>query len=628
MTVTDLPVVCNFSKRKETPVFVLPTLGQHLKRIYGSTFIRGKGLWLFPAYYPIFKDVVRDIKLVVPNVQFSDKAKEHIEAMQKLDRLVTSGGLNYRDDFTFVTQPYAHQEEALKFALAFPRCGIFYDMGLGKTKVAIDLIRHEQQKTLVLVPSVGTDIWVREIAFHSGGELRAIALSGTPAKRKKLLKDTRDVDVLIVSYDTAKREHDRLIKDFPYRIIIADESHFLRGYKSARTKCAHSLASQAYRRIIMSGTPSLGNPLHLWGQLAFLAPYLPAKDFWTFRNRYCIVGTTAGYYLPEKVRRNMIVGFKNLDQLNAKVQKISIRKKKEDCLDLPERTIQDIYFDIEGDQRKAYNDLVENIAIEIEQAEDVLQPDNAAIAIQKLLQVLSGFFIVPLPNICDGCKHVAACVEEGAKPYTKRCHVKQKPPPQRIHDLKANPKLRALEELLESILAEDRNKCIIWAWYRHELFMIENLLQQKEIKYLRIDGSNSSKGPEYAQKFDEDPSIRIWLAQVNTGVALTLTAASYMVYYNLPYDLGAYQQAMDRNYRIGQKRPVFVYRLLCKGSVLEYVARTLSQKRNIADTLTDDIKCAICEKSLFCVAQGIRPFSEECVYQSKTARVRIRPKIL
>jgi SNF2 family DNA or RNA helicase len=85
---------------------------------------------------------------------------------------------------------------------------------------------------------------------------------------------------------------------------------------------------------------------------------------------------------------------------------------------------------------------------------------------------------------------------------------------------------------------------------------------------------------------------------------------------------------MDRNYRIGQDRPVFVYQLICKGSVLEYVATSLDQKKDIAATLTDDINCVICKNGLVCVANGIRPFTEKCLYKTKTARVIIKPKKL
>jgi len=628
MADTAEPVVCNVTHWRGTPVFALPSLGQYLNRIYGATFIQGKGFWLFPAYYPVFENVVHDIDLVVPGVRYTDKALEHIASMRELHEQVNNGEVVYGDDFEFVTSPYAHQEEALKFALALPRCGIFYDMGLGKTKIVVDLIRHEQKKTLVLSPSVGVDVWLRESEVHSGGALNAVALKGTAKKRAKMLDElSRDADIIIVSYDTAKREHDNLVDKFPYEMIVADESHFLRGHKSARTKCAQSLASRAHRRVILSGTPSLGNPLHLWGQLAFLAPYLPAKDFWTFRKRYCITGESSNYRLPAKVRKNMIVGFKNLDHLNTKVQKMAVRRKKEDCLDLPERTIQDIHFDIVGDQRGTYNKFVDSLSVELENGE-AYEVANAAVSIQKLLQVLSGFFIVPPPNICDGCKHIAKCVDDGVKPYTKRCHVQKKAPDTKIQDLKSNPKMFALEEQLDGILAEDRNKCIVWGWFRHELDMIEAMLKKKDIGYLRIDGSNSTKGSEYSQKFNEDPTIKVWLAQVSTGVALTLTAASYMIYYNLPYDLGSYQQAMDRNYRIGQERPVFVYRLVCRDSVLEYVAASLSQKKNIADTLTDVINCITCKYGLICMANGVQPFQEGCRYKTKTARVRIKPKKL
>jgi len=629
MTIPSGPVVCTVSTLRGTPVFVLPAVGSHLKRIYGATFSQSMGMWLFPAYYPFYENVLHDIEVVLSEVKFTDKALEHIEAMKRLGESLESGTIQYREDFSFVTPPYAHQEEALKFAIANLRCGIFYDMGLGKTKAAIDLIRHTEVPALVLAPSVGVDVWVQEAELHSGSELRVVALKGTPAKRKKMLAQIKNdgADLVAVSYDTAKRDHDTLIDVYPYEMIIADESHYLRSYKSARTKCAQSLASRASRRVIMSGTPSLGNPLHLWGQLAFLGPYIPAKDFWTFKKRYCITGESKSSYLPARVRKNMVVGFKNMDHLNEKVSSVAIRRKKEDCLDLPERVTQDVFFEVRGDQRKAYNKFASQVAVELSSGEEYTA-EGAAVALQKLLQVLSGFFMVPPPNICDGCKHLAACVDAGAKPYTKSCHVAKKAPPVKIQDLKSNPKLDALEELLDGVLAEDRNKCIIWGWFRHELDMIEQLLKEKDVKYFRVDGSNSTKGPEYAKKFNEDDSVKVWLAQVSTGVALTLTAASYMVYYNLPYDLGAYQQSMDRNYRIGQKNAVFVYRLVCKDSVLEYVAASLGQKKDIAATLTDDINCVFCKNSLMCVADGVRPFTDGCIYKSKTSRVLIRPKKL
>jgi len=630
MTEAPTTVVCNVTKWRGTPVFVLPALGKKLKRIFGATFLQDRGIWMFPAFYPFYMDVLHDIGIVVPEVQYTQRAQDHIDAMNALHEAVRMDKIAFREDFSFVTEPYEHQKEGLRFALVHPRCALFYDMGLGKTKIVIDTIRHEGSRALVLSPSVAVSVWDNEAAVHSGGALRVGILSGTPSKRQKLWDaGLGENDIVVTSFDLAKKEHDAIITQFKYDTIIVDESHFLRGYKSARTKCATSLASRAHRRVILSGTPSLGNPLHLYGQLALLGHYVPATDFWTFRNRYCITAQQSGASprLSEKVRRNMIVAYKNLDHLNARVRRIAVRKKKEDCLDLPARTVQDIFFEVQGDQKTTYNKFVEHVAVELNDGAE-FEVNTAAVAIQKMLQVLSGFFIVPPPEICDGCVHVARCVQEGNKPYTQKCSVAQKKPAQEIHRLKSNPKMEMLEEKLDSILAEERNKVIVWAWFREELNMIEKLLQEKEIGYFRVDGSNSSQGPIWAKQFNTDPQKRVWLGQVSSGVALTLTGASYMIYYSLPYDLGDYEQAMDRNYRIGQTEKVFVYRFVCEQSVLGFVATALSQKKNIASTLADAINCVVCKNSLVCLTNGVSVFGPGCVHKARQSRAIIQPKKL
>lgn len=626
MTETSTEVVtCGFTHWNGTPAFALPSLGKFLKRILGAVWIEKKGIWLFPAYYPFVEDVVRDLRIVVPNIQFNGKAQAQITAAADLKKQLETFDIPLRDDFTFFTKPYKHQEEATKFILAMYRCGIFYDMGLGKTKAVIDVVRHEQLPTLVLSPLVGVHAWTSEIATHAEeSEIQLIPLIGPPKKRAKLLStEGPTADIVVTTYDTAKREFDNIIKYFKYHMIVADESHYLRTHTSARTKCAVALASHAYRRVLLSGTPSLGNPLHLYGQLAFLGNHIPATDFWTFRRRYTITQSRAFGGKNKK----FIVGFKNLDILNDKVQRIAIRRKKEECLDLPERQIIDVPFEVKGEQKALYNELVINSVAELDSGE-IVESANAGVMIQKLLQVLSGFFIIPPPKVCDGCQYLKECVDNKIKPFTKRCRMHPKPHKNKIRRLKANPKLEVLDELLEGILAEDRNKIIIWAYFREELRIIEELLKAKEVKYLRVDGSNSTDGPEYSKQFQTDPETRVWLAQISTGVALTLTAATYMIYFDLSYDLGAYLQSMDRNYRIGQKNAVTVYRITSKNSVLEYVSKSLSQKQNIADTLSDTINCVFCKKGLQCISDGTKPFEKACIHKSRTARIVTRPKKL
>ena len=621
-------VKCCMAMLHGTPVFAIAPgpLESDILRVFGATFDKEQYLWLFPAYYPFVNDVVRDLKIVFGDtLELSTRALAHISDCAETEKSLQAlpYAVQFRPGFNFVTTPREHQKEALKFAIKMMRCGILYDMGLGKTKIAIDLIRHEQQKTLVLTPLVGVQMWQKEIKLHAGDELKVLAFTKSTrarAKRIEKIATASAFDVVIVTYGTAKRYADQIMRDFPFTIIIADESHNLRDQSSIQTKAACFLATRASRRVIMSGTPSLGNPLHLYGQLGFLGPYIPATNFWTFKKIYTIAS---------KINKKWIVGYKNLEYLNDKVQRICIRKTKEECLDLPLRTIIDHSFTVENNQLEMYNGLVTSACAELGSGY-LYEAPHAAAVLQKLLQVLSGVFIIPPPDICDGCRWVHSCVDEKIKPYTKRCQKITTPPSQKVQQLEQNPKLDLLAELLDEILVEQRNKVIIWACFVAELDTVENFLVGSKIPYVRVDGSNSSHAQEIASQFNESDTLKVYLGQIATGVALTLNSANYMIYYGLSYKLDEYLQSMDRNYRIGQESPVFVYRLLCENSVLEFVARALAQKVDIADTLTDRIDCAFCkhEKELNCLENNFQPFKEGCVYKDRVARVITRPQNL
>lgn len=649
----DQPVVCDITDIRGTPIFAVVALGQKWKRVFGATFLQKQGMWLFPAFYPYCADVVRDLQIVEPDIQFTGHAQKHI---QDCDSLACTSLEPQFGNYQSVMDMYEHQREGFAFVQRMLRCALFFDMGLGKTKILYDIIRCYKLKTLVLAPSVGLGTWVQEAALHAPELLVARLEGDSPVGRKaardctkerdalkelieaevdeqkkKLLTEqlnemvgpTRaaklaeveaaaDADVLVTTYDTAKLYQPYIFDHFNYQMIVADESQNLRSPKTSRTKAALALASKAFRRVILTGTPSLGNPMHLYGQLAFLGTYIPAKNQWVFRKHHIV-------FAPGS--RKMQVGYKNLDMLNDKVHRIALVRKKEDCLDLPERTITDVPFDVSAEQKKLYNGLVERAVVEL--GDGLLyDPDHAATVLQKLLQILSGFMIVPPPPVCDNCKHVRECVNQEIRPFTPRCPVHPKQWPREIKRMKTNPKLIALLDLLDGIPDE---KVIIWAYFREELNIIEEMLEERGTGYIRIDGSNSHKAAAESQRFNEDPSIKIWLAQVSTGVALTLTAAAYTIYFGLTYRLDDYLQSMDRNYRIGQKRATFVYRLICQGSALEFVAKALSAKQDLAETLTTKIDCMLCDQNTKCLKKNIEPFGKGCKYKSKMNRVITKP---
>lgn len=607
---TDGPI-CQLRHVNGTPVLVIPPLGKKLEKVYGATFVKQNLMWLAPAFHPFGADVLHDLEIIAPEMIIPDEVRAFIDAQAKPPQL--------RQDFEFVTRPFEHQKEVLQFALHNLRCGIFCDMGLGKTKCVIDLIRHERQRALVLVPVVALGTWVREAAVHSGNTLRVTVVHGTPkAKHEAIERAAAGTDITVVSYDTAKRYEQDIFEKVPYEIIVADESHNLRGTSTDRTKAALALASKAARRIIMSGTPALGNPLHLYGQLAFLGKYIPALNFWKFRKHYLIFA---------KTNQHMVVGYKNLGNLNEKLQRVSITKKKEGCLDLPPRTVVDVPFSVDREQRRLYNDIVTGTITEL--ASGVLyEPEQAATTIQKLMQIMSGFMILPPPPVCDHCAFVQQCVASGIKPYTPTCREHPERPGRDTERLGSNPKLEALAELLESILVTPSNKVVIWCYFIEELNIVAEYLESNSIEYIRVDGSNSSKAQQFADEFNANPDKRVWLAQVSTGVALTLTAAAYTIYFGMTYRLDHYLQSMDRNYRIGQTQPTFVYRLLVPRSILDFVAQALSAKVDIASTLTTRINCAVCAESTRCMEKGVEPFRPGCLYAGAPKRLITRPQKL
>lgn len=457
-----------------------------------------------------------------------------------------------------------------------------------------------------------------------------------PEPARKLrppLRPIWDYDVVVCSHGLARKpdpdgkrldDVEWLMKSFPYTIIASDESHSMRGYRSNRTKAMWRLSTIARRRWIMSGTPALGEPLHLYGQLRFLGKFI-TQDWWTFSRRYVTYMDRGDYQMP--------VSYKNLHVLNEITTEVSTRKKAEDCLDLPDLKILTRDVPVDAETKRIYNGAIDDMVADLQGRE--VSMVHAADLLQKLFQILSGFIIDSNVNhkLCEGCPFLLRCEANEIQPYTPDCKVAQERPPKTTVRLGPTPRLDHLKGLLGEILSEPTNKVIVWCTFREELEMVQEMLEAEaanpksdlyEVGHVRVDGT--TKNSVAAQdRFNQDPTCRVYVAQVATGIGVTLNAANYTVYYGVTYSLDHYIQSMKRNHRSGQKRKVTVYLMQTPGSVHEYVFRALERKQDISATLTDDIRCATCERSLDCELNMVRPFEDDCVYDKKAKRVVTRP---
>ena len=673
-----------------TPVFTAPGVNPGFERVHGGTFDRDTQSWFFPAYPPFGLLVVNDLKTVRKDTLFTPEALQRITELQAVPQRLAERTLP--EGFQFATKPFDHQITGLAYLVQHPRFALYWDAGTAKTKVMVDLKRcFPELRMLVLTPKVTVQNWVREVNMHSGGTLRAVALRGSPEQKRAVVARYKEYDVIVASYGTARNiGHPRLfpdalkaikqaraagrdiadsgaaalargvrllsdperqvelvtswalgmpiskvcewaeaeskfspqwLKDIDFKIIAADESQNLNNTSSQQTKAALALSKQAPRRYLMSGTPTLGDPRHLFPQMKFLSPAIIPEDWLKFSDMFLT---------RNPWNKRIVTGFKNIPILNERVNRVAIRKTKEECLDLPPRTIIDIPIELTAEQKRLYNKLVEEMAVDLKEFfknDSTLAVQNAAVLLNKLAQVTSGFVIdsQKKADICDKCPHLVKCVDQNIQPYTQKCQVVQKAPPGALNVLKDNPKLEALEGLFDKILVNDTSKVIVWGQFHAELDQIIALLEKKKLGYVRGGEGNIQ---DRIDTFNNQKDCRVYVSHVATGVGITLNSATYMVYYALPWSLGHYLQAIDRNYRAGQTQKTTVYRLIAENTVDRFKAIALTEKKDLSAMLTNKIACATCPQQAKCLRENIELYDDGCMYKRAVSRTVATPRIL
>jgi SNF2 family DNA or RNA helicase len=666
-------------------------------KVWGATYLQKEGKWAFPAYFPFVDWVVKDLT-AVGSTPTDASAEAFIRAARITGSLWAEAEAQYATkeevilplpkDHIFHGPPlFAHQRMGLAKAYAYYRMLLLWEMGTGKTRVIIELLRWLKaigcvKRVLVVCPRVVLPTWERQVLEYGGGELTCIDL--THGDRDKRIQEANAADVVLTTYGIARSEYksavnhvlpedwkvggaasdkalkrkltalakanpalyDKTMKTLQtggvppsdiftlidYDVVVFDEGHVLGTYDSEVTKACLQLSTKAARRYILTGTAG-NDPLKYYSLLRILHPWLEKRPFWQFKQHHTE---------QDPYNKYLILGWKNLHEINAKVNLIASRMKKSECLDLPPVVVSDVLFSLQPKQKVRYNQLVEEMSASespftrhlpvVDNATDntILSIAHGAVRVNKLLQITSGFLIIePDKTICNGCEYLQGCVDSGINPYTKDCKVQPTYPPRKILRDVENPKLEVFKDLAENILEEDSsNKLIVWATYLPELDDLEAVCKENKWTYVRVDGSNTNKIASIEKEFQTNPGCRIYLGQVSSGIGVTLTAANYTIYYSLPWDRTTYRQSFDRNVRIGQTRHVTVYRLLGKDTLDEFVSRTLNYKDTLAYTLSEKVACAPCEWKTKCGIAEVRPFQPGCKYQSTVDRPVARAAIV
>lgn len=461
--------------------------------------------------------------------------------------------------FPFKTKPMDHQARAFMLSREQKAFGYFMEMGTGKSKVIIDnaaflFSRSEVDLLLVTAPNGVHRQWVDEqlpahmpewtgykAAFYESGmsKKRMAELEAVMAFRNGLAVVTMNIEAL--SHKSGEAFLKRVLQRG--RVLWAvDESTRISKPSSQRTKACLRLAPLAAYRRIASGAPVTKGVEDLYTQLMFLDPdILGFSSFYTFRNRYCVMG---GWEAKQ------IVSYRNVDELQRRLDGWTYRITKADCLDLPEKVYVTRTVLLSEEQKKHYENLKTEFITWIEGGE--VDANLAITRLMRLQQVVCGF----LPT------------ENGV-----------------IQIDKQNPRIEALMEILE----QAQGKVIVWARFKEDVRMIREALNKKKIAHVTYTGADSSEERAAAkERFMTDPDCSVWVGNAAAGgIGLNLVVANTMVYYSNEFNADVRWQSEDRIHRIGQKNTATYIDLVAEKTVDVKILKALKNKKSVADSVID-----------------------------------------
>lgn len=411
------------------------------------------------------------------------------------------------------------------------------DMGLGKTVQALALLqlRSEQGPALVVAPASVCRNWVAEIGKFTPNLTPILFGEGN---RDAEIEKAKAGQILITTYDLMTREADSFAQK-QFSTIILDEAQAIKNRSTKRSETAMRL--QGGFKLITTGTPLENHLGELWNLFQFINPgLLGSMD--SFNERFAVPIERLG----DNSRR---------DQLRRLIQPFILRRRKDEVLkELPEKTEITLTVELSGEERAFYEALRRKALEDLEQSIEGMQGG------QKHLRILAEIMRLRRAACHPGMVDKQFVKDQSAK-------------------------LRLFGEIVEELL-ENNHKALVFSQFVDHLHILENYIKSKDIAYQYLDGQTPlplrQKRIEAFQAGEGD----LFLISLKAGgVGLNLTAADYVIHMDPWWNPAVEDQATDRAHRIGQEKPVTVYRLVAEDTIEEKILKLHGTKRDLADSL-------------------------------------------
>jgi SNF2 family DNA or RNA helicase len=449
-----------------------------------------------------------------------------------------------------------HQKEAAFFANDTPRHLFAHDTGVGKTFLGIDLVKQKKCKTLVVCPlSIIETAWIDDLK-QFGNELSYVNLwKAKRIQRKKYLDLLSDSQICLINFESFRKQRSDL-EQAGFGMVHIDESSKVKNHKSKITKALTEFCDDVYYTYLFSATPAPNNELEYFSQARIVDPTIFGTSFYRFRNKYFYpTGYEGHLWLLQKEKK--VEFYDKIAQFTSVV-------KKEDVLDLPERTFNTIDINLSPAETRAYKEMEKHLILEIENEE--ITAHNAAVKLMKLRQVTSGFIFNEDGTIID------------------------------IGKSKRNELLSLLEIIGDK-------QVLIWTQFQHEanvikqallkehLIVKDRLLGKQTHRTRIINGTIPHADREQAFKDFKSGKVQYLIAHPRSlGHGVTMTNCSYAIYYSISYSHEEHKQSQDRIYRKGQTNACTYYYLLAPGTVDKAIYNALNSKANVEGTILKYVK--------------------------------------
>lgn len=461
--------------------------------------------------------------------------------------------LKHEPVLTSKLQSFPYQHDAVMALRDLEYGAIFHEQGLGKTKIAIDLLlywlQHKLVDTVILVVKKAlVQNWLDELSVHCYIKPRVLSAN----RNENFYVFNSPVRLIIANYETIKSEKER-VKLFTNTRdvgVILDESAKIKTPDSEVTQTFFELTPYFKRRVIMTGTPAANRPYDIWAQVYFLDQGKSlGTNFAEFKRE-----TNLDNDLYDDVSRQIDLE-QRLSGIFCRLSAFAVREtKKSGVIELPDKVIESVPCYWESRQSEIYHQLKNELRLVIlkngKPVEDI--SESTLKLLLRLVQVASN------PRLIDDGYAV---------------------PP---------GKLNALRELLGSI-ASNGEKTVVWTSFNENaIWLAKELVEYSPCTvYGKLPIKNRN---EHIKRFKTDPTARVLIATPGSAKeGLTLTVANNAIFYDRGFSLDDYLQAQDRIHRISQQKTCHVYNLIMQDSIDEWIDVLLAAKHAAAQLVQNDI---------------------------------------